>query len=113
MRQPHQLKPNLKKEEIKAIKQLKADKDRMVFSSDKGVALVVMDSSDYTKKAKEVLEDTNTYRTIQSDPTNKLKNKLINMLRKIKAGTLFLFINLVDFISISLGFNVQFNILRS
>ena len=86
-RQPHQLKPNLKKEEIKAIKQLKADKDCMVLTADKGVTLVVMDRSDYTKKAKELLEDTNTYRTIQSDPTNKLKNKLINMLRKMKADT--------------------------
>ena len=87
LRQPHQLKPNLKKEEIKAINQLKADKDHMVLTADKGVALVVMDRSDYTKKAKELLEDTNTYRTIQSDPTNKLKNKLSNMLRKIKADT--------------------------
>ena len=77
----------LKKEEIKAIKQLKADKDCMVLATDKGVALVVMDRSDYTKNAKELLEDTNTYRTIQSHPTNKLKNKLINMLRKIKADT--------------------------
>ena len=87
LRQPQQLKPNVKKEEIKAIKQLKADKDCMVLTTDKGVALVVMDRSDYIKKAKELLEDTNTYRTIQSDPTNKLKNKLINMLRKIKADT--------------------------
>ena len=44
-----------------------------------------MDRSDYIGKAKELLDDTNTYRIIQSDPTNKLKNKLINMLRKIKA----------------------------
>ena len=46
-----------------------------------------MDRSDYIKKAKELLDDTNTYRTIQSDPTSKLKNRLINMLRKIKADT--------------------------
>ena len=59
----------------------------MVLTTDKCVALMVMDRSDYTKKAKELLDDTNTYRTIQSDPTNKLKNKLINMLRKIKADT--------------------------
>ena len=46
LRQPHQLKTNLKKEEIKAIKQFKADKDCMVLTTDKGVALVVMDRSD-------------------------------------------------------------------
>ena len=84
LRQSHRLKPNLRKEEIKAIKQLKADKDHMVLTADKGVALVVMDRSDYIKKAKELLDDTNTYRTIQSDPTNKVNNRLINMLRKIK-----------------------------
>ena len=84
---PHQLKPNLKKEEIKAMKQLKADKDCMVLTAEKGVALVVIDKSHYIKKAKELLEDTNTYRMIQVDPTSKLKNKLINILRKIKPET--------------------------
>ena len=59
----------------------------MVLTADKGVALVVMDRSDYIKKAKELLEDTNTYRIIQSDPTNKVKNRLTNMLRRIKADT--------------------------
>ena len=59
----------------------------MVLTTDKGVALVVMDRSDYTRKAKDLLEDTNKYRTIKSDPTNRLKNKLINMLEKIKAET--------------------------
>ena len=87
LRQPHQLKPNLRKEEIEAIKQLKADKDCMVLTTDKGVALEIMDRSDYIKKAKELLDGTNTYRTIQSDPTNKVKNRLISMLRKIKADT--------------------------
>ena len=87
LRHPHQLKPNLRREEIKAIKQLKADEECIVLTADKGVALVVMDRSDYIKKAKELLDDTNTYRTIQSDPSNKLKNRLINMFRKIKADT--------------------------
>ena len=62
---PHQLKPNLSKDEIKAMKQLKADKDHMVLTTDKDVALVVMERSDYIRKAKELLDDTNTYITIQ------------------------------------------------
>ena len=69
------------------MRQLKAHKDGIVLTTDKGVALVGMDRSHYIRKAKELLDDTNTYRTIQSDPTNKLKNMLINMLRKIKADT--------------------------
>ena len=59
----------------------------MVLNTDIGVALVVMDRSDYIRKAKELLDGTSTYRTIQPDPTNKLKNKLINTLRKIKVDT--------------------------
>ena len=57
----------------------------MVLNVDKDVALVVMDIKDYIRKARELLEDTNTYRPIQSDPTNKLKTKLINTPKKIKA----------------------------
>ena len=59
----------------------------MVLTTDKGVALIVMARVDYIKKAKELLEDTNTYRTIQTDPTSRLKYKLVNIFRKIKAET--------------------------
>ena len=68
-------------------KQLKTDKDYMVLTTDKGVALVVIGKIDYIKKAKELLQDINTYRTIQGDPTSKLNNKLISILRKINAET--------------------------
>ena len=73
LRQPHLLKPNLKKEEIVAMKQLKTDKNHMVLTADKGVTLVAMDRVDYIRKAKELLEDTNTYRTILADPNSRLK----------------------------------------
>ena len=55
----------------------------MVLTADKGVALVVMNTEDYKKKAEELL-DQNTYRAITSDPTMRLKNKMINMLKSIK-----------------------------
>ena len=51
------------------------------------LALVVMDRQDYIKTAKNLLEDTTTYRPIQADPTNKYKAKLINILKNIKAET--------------------------
>ena len=51
---------------------------------DKGVALVVLDKEDYIKKAEDLLED-NTYKKIAEDPTPKQKNKLISILRNIKA----------------------------
>ena len=77
-------KPNLTREEVKALKQLKSDKGHIILTADKGVALVVMDRSDYIKKMKELLEDTNTYRPLNLDPTKKQKNKLINILRRMK-----------------------------
>ena len=87
LRKPHHPKPNLKKGEIVALKQLKSDKSCMVLTADKGVALVVIDTVDYIRKAKDILEDTNTYRVIHTDPTSRLKNKLINILRRIKTAT--------------------------
>ena len=59
----------------------------MVLPADKGIGLVVIDTVEYIKKAKGVLEDTNTYKAIQADPTSKLKNKLISILRRIKNAT--------------------------
>ena len=56
----------------------------MVLTADKGVALVVMNTEDYKKKAEELLNQ-NTYRAIPSDPTMSLKNKLISLLKSIKA----------------------------
>ena len=69
------------------IKQLKADKDRVILTADKGIALVILEKKDYIEKAKQLLQDTNTYTIIQADPTTKLKNKLITKLKKIKLDT--------------------------
>ena len=66
--------------------QLKKDKDRLVLTADKGVALVVMDKEDYIRKAEELLEQP-AYRTIDRNPTNKIKARLITKLRKIKKET--------------------------
>ena len=43
-----------------------------------------MNKQQYTDKATALLQDTNTYRTIPKDPTNKLKSKIIGILRDIK-----------------------------
>ena len=77
-------KPNLKKEEMKALNQLRLEKNQMVLTADKGVAVVVINRHDYIKKARTLLDDTNTYKPITSDPTTKLKYKLINILKMMK-----------------------------
>ena len=44
-----------------------------------------MERTEYNNKAQKLLKDGGTYKEIKTDPTNKLKNKLINLLKKIKA----------------------------
>ena len=63
---------------------MKKDNNRVILTADKGVALVVMDKADYTKKAEELLNKP-TYKKIPEDPTSRQKNKLINILKNIKA----------------------------
>ena len=75
---------NLTRGEKKAITELKKDKSRMVLTADKGVVLVVLNTEDYLKKAEDLLNQ-NTYRALTSDPTMRLKNKMINLLKTIKS----------------------------
>ena len=56
----------------------------MVLTADKGVSLVVLDKEDYIHKAEELLHQPN-YKALISDPTTKHKNKLIALLKTIKA----------------------------
>ena len=46
-------KPNITREERKGLVQLKKDKDKVVLTADKEVAMVVMDRQDYIPKAEE------------------------------------------------------------
>ena len=57
-----------------------------MLAVDKGVAVVAMDREDYIQKALSLLTQPG-YKTIDRDPTNKIKAKLITMLRKIKRDT--------------------------
>ena len=75
---------NISKKEYQALKELKEDKNRIILTADKGVSLVIMDRTEYNKKAEELL-NTGTYKKIPEDPTKKQKNKLISILKNIKA----------------------------
>ena len=74
---------NISKEELKALKELKLDNNRLILTVDMGVALVVIDKDEYIKKAEDLLKE-KIYKKIAEDPTVKQKNKLINILRIIK-----------------------------
>ena len=54
------------------------------MTADKGVTLVVMEKKDYIHKAEDLL-NTSTYKKIPEDPTIKQKNKLVNILNRIKS----------------------------
>ena len=69
--------------ETRVIKVLKEDRYRVILTADKRVAMVVMDKK-YIDRAHHLLPDLKTYRTLNKDPINKLKNKLAPTLRDIK-----------------------------
>ena len=48
--------------------------------------MVILDRQDYIDKANNLLSQT-TYRSIQWDPTNTIKNKLITILKRVKSQT--------------------------
>ena len=77
--------PNITREERKAIEELRKDDTKMILTADKGVSMVVMNRDDYHQKAEALLQES-AYRIITSDPTNKYKNKLIGLLKSIKTG---------------------------
>ena len=76
-------KPNLNKEERRALSQLSKDQDRVILTADKEVAMVVLDKEDYISKSQELLSQP-AYKEIPRDPTNKIKAQLITNLRRIK-----------------------------
>ena len=84
LRRDHKAKPNIPKDEYKALREIKKDNTRQILTADKGVSMVVLDSEDYTAKSETLLHQSN-YKVLKTDPTNKYKNKLIGLLKTIKA----------------------------
>ena len=76
-------KPNITKEEAKAIQELKRNKERVILTANKGVSILVMDKEEYIKKSEELLHQP-THKELPSDPTTKHKNRLISILKPIK-----------------------------
>ena len=74
-------KPKLCKAQLQTIRELKRDRNHIVLTADKVVAMVIMDRQDYINKSKHLLNQP-TYSAIPQDPTNTIKNKLINILKK-------------------------------
>ena len=75
--------PNISREEQRALRELRKDDTRVILTADKGVCLVVMDKEEYIGKTEELLKE-KTYKIIPTDPTNRQKSKLIQILKKIE-----------------------------
>ena len=86
LRSSHPPQTQLNQGKNAALRELKGDRDHIVLTADKGVAMVVMDKQDYINKANQLLNQS-TYKVISKDPTNTIKNKLINILKGIKTKT--------------------------
>ena len=69
--------PNLRNEEKKALKELRNNKDVTIKPTDKGGALVVLNTTDYVSECTRQLSDTSYYERLDSDPTYKF-NKIIS-----------------------------------
>ena len=75
--------PNLIQLRLNLIRELNRDRDCIVLTADKGVAMVIMNRQDYINEFNNLLNQP-TYRVIPQDPINTIKNKLINILRRVK-----------------------------
>jgi len=77
-------KSNLKKEEIKALSELRKNNSITIIPADKGRATVVMVKSEYDGKVTAMLQDEKTYEKLKSDPTSGYKRKLVAILTRLK-----------------------------
>ena len=73
---------NITRKEQKAIKTLREDASCVVLTADKGVALVVMDKSQYIDKCMALLDDTKVYKLCK-DTTKKLHRDIQEALQQL------------------------------
>jgi hypothetical protein len=82
----------LSRKERVALKTLRNDDSIVIITADKGNAIVILDKTEYKRKAFEVLQAPSTYVQVQqpNDPTKQLRSKVtryLNTLRKERAIT--------------------------
>ena len=75
---------NVTKEERKAMKDLREDKNIRILQADKGNATVVLDAMDYDSKVHDLIDDTKSYRILKKDPTRATERKLLTLLRDLR-----------------------------
>ena len=81
----HASHPNITKEEREVIQTLKEDNTQVVLTTDKGVAMVVMDKSSYIDKCMTLLQDTNVYKPCR-DLTGQIHRHVQVVLHRLKGN---------------------------
>ena len=76
---------NISREEAKALEELREDNSSTILIAGIGVTMNIMDKQDYSSKVQDLLAEKDTYRLITKDLTTNYKNKLMQIVRTIKA----------------------------
>ena len=64
---------NISKAEYAALENLRKDKGHIIVTADKGVALAVMDKTEYITKCKALLQDNSVYQHLSKDTSLTIK----------------------------------------
>ena len=75
---------NITKSEHLALENLRKDKDHIIVTADKGMALVVMDKTEYITKCEALLQDNSVYQHLPKDTSRTILKELIKILQDYK-----------------------------
>ena len=67
-----------------ALEHLRKDKDHIIVTADKGVALVVMDKTEYITKCEVLLQDSSVYQHLSKDTSPTIHKELVKILKDYK-----------------------------
>lgn len=81
---PMQVGPNLSRGERQALRQLRKDKSLIVSKADKGDVVVVLSTSAYIELVHQHLNDRETYKLLQHDPTEEIVTQFTEYLKTCK-----------------------------
>ena len=75
---------NIIKSEHLALENLRKDMDCIIVTADKGVALVVMDKTEYITKCEALLQDNSVYQHLSRDTSPTIHKELVKILQDYK-----------------------------
>jgi len=82
-------KPNLSRQELQALTDLKRNSDIMILPANKGRATVILDKVEYEEKVRQMLSDEKTYEKLKRDPTPIYKKKLVAIVKMLRRPFIF------------------------